>query len=643
MHNLPQKIKNTGSKKLFVIGFASIIFLLIALIVVWHNTIRSSTERLQRIADDQLETALLTSMRDATLRRAVSLARMNAMDDPFDRDEEFMKIREMGTLFLESRDKLWARPMTHAEEQEWEQARKNMNMGGVAQQRVLTLIQENSLEEAKKIFIKDVVPIQDKFVDNISGILEMKRKEVEKELADAARHNEEAYRFIGLLGSVALILSIFMVVVIRRTSKTETALLEQSDRIRSLYEVSSMAGLKLNEQIDEMLMLGCRLLRADCGRANKIEPEKNSSTILHVVGPDTYGQTPGKTYFLDESICSLTLEAARPLAINDIKDPKIRGQHKSLRIATISSYIAAPITVYGKVYGTVNFSSRQKRNSVFTETDKDLVNLIGSWVSVAIERQLQQQELRMAKDVAESANKTKSAFLANMSHELRTPLNAIIGYSEMLSEEAIESGNGEATGDLEKINVSGRHLLSLINDVLDLSKIEAGRMEFVFEDFKIEPVINEVVATILPAVDKNKNKLHVKLQSDHYSLHADKMRFKQVLYNLLSNANKFTKHGDIQLNVSQQTVGDRDCLSIEVKDSGIGMSSEQMSRVFEAFTQADPSISKEYGGTGLGLAISRRICNLMDGEISVASVEGVGSSFTVLLPAAQTTHKVAVA
>jgi len=626
-----------------VIGFASIIILLIALIIVWHNTIRSSTERLQRIANDQLETTLLTTMRDATHRRAISLARMNAMDDPFDRDEEFIKIREMGTLFLKARDELWSRPMSEAEKSAWEDVKKNMNSGGKIQQRVLTLIQEDSMDEAKAVFIKDLVPMQDRFVDGISSMLEMKRRAVEKELAEAARHNDEAYRFIGLLGSIALILSIFMVVVIRRTKKTESALLEQSDRIRLLYEVSSMSGLKLSEQIDQMLNLGCRFLKADCGRVNKTEPEKNTSTILNLAGSDVYGQKPGMMYFLDESICALTLELNAPLAITDIKDPKIRGQHKSLRVAKITSYIAAPITVYGKPYGTVNFSSRQKRATPFVETDKDLVNLIGSWVSVAIERQLQQQELRVAKDTAESANKTKSAFLANMSHELRTPLNAIIGYSEMLSEEAKETGNREAIADLEKINVSGHHLLSLINDVLDLSKIEAGRMEFVFEDFSVEPVINEVIATILPSVDKNNNELHVNLGGDNFTLHADKMRFKQVLYNLLSNANKFTKHGNIHINVGTQTVDDRNCLTIEVKDSGIGMSPEQMDRVFEAFTQADPSISKEYGGTGLGLAISRRICKLMDGEISVDSVEGVGSSFTVILPAVLGKQKVAVA
>jgi hypothetical protein len=418
-------MKSTGSKQFFIFGFISIIVLLIALINVWHNNIRTSTERLQRLAGSQLETSLLTTMRDATHRRAISLARMNAMDDPFDRDEEFIKIREMGTLFLKSRDKLWQQPMTPEEQKAWEVVKENMNKGGMIQHRVLTLIQDENLEEAKKVFIKELVPMQDTFVDSISNILEMKRAEVEKELSEAARNNKEAYSFIGLLGSVAIILGIFMVVVIRRTSKTEGALLEQSDRIRALYDVSSMAGLKTDAQIEQMLNLACRFFKMDCGRVNKIDKDKNTTTVLNVAGPNTYNQNPGMMYFLDESICSLTIDGNGPLAINDLKDPNIRGHHKSLRNARIESYIAAPITVYGKKYGTVNFSSKQKRATPFAETDKDLINLIGSWVSVAIERQIQQQELRTARDSAESANKTKSAFLANMSHELRTPLNAM--------------------------------------------------------------------------------------------------------------------------------------------------------------------------------------------------------------------------
>ena len=219
-----------------------------------------------------------------------------------------------------------------------------------------------------------------------------------------------------------------------------------------------------------------------------------------------------------------------------------------------------------------------------------------------------------------------------MSHELRTPLNAIIGYSEILQEEASELENKTAARDLEKINVSGHHLLSLIDDVLDLSKIEAGRMDLNFENFNVVDIVKETITTVQPSLGKNNNKIQLNLDEKYLPIHADKTRLKQVLYNLLSNATKFTEHGTIYVNIKSVMHKEKQHVSIEVKDTGIGMSTEQMQKVFDAFTQADSNISKKYGGTGLGLAISRRICAMMDGEIAVDSVEGVGSTFTVLLP-----------
>jgi signal transduction histidine kinase/preprotein translocase subunit YajC len=629
-------MKKLDSIKFFIIGFASIILILVALVFVWHNDIRNSTKRLQSIADKQLETSLITNLRDATHRRAISLARMNAMDDPFSRDEEFMKIREMGTQFLISRDQLWARPMHEEEKKAWEVAKENMSKGGRIQHEVLTLIQEDSMEEAKDIFIKKLVPSQDKFVDSVSDILEMKRKEVESELAEAAKHNKDAYRFIALLGTVAFLLSIFMVFVIRRTRSTEQALVEQSDRLRLLYKVSSMSGINLYEQIDEMLKLGCNILKLDCGRVIKVDKESNTATLLNVAGPDTYGQKPGSMYYLNESLCNITYQRSAPFEFTGINNINLPEHDELLRSIKVGAYLGSVITLNGKPYGTVNFSARAKRQTPFSEGDKDIINLMSNWISVALERQIHQQELKEAKDSAEAANKTKSAFLANMSHELRTPLNAIIGYSEILTEDASDTGDTSALEDLDKIKGSGQHLLSLINDVLDLSKIEAGKMDFRFETINVKTVIDELVSNIQPTIDKNNNKIIKTFDDPDQEVYADNIRFKQVVLNLLSNANKFTHDGKITVDVKTVKRNQEDFISIAVRDTGIGMSSEQMDRVFEAFSQADSNISKKYGGTGLGLAITRRICTLMDGEISVESVEGIGSTFTVSFPSAKT-------
>ena len=244
-----------------------------------------------------------------------------------------------------------------------------------------------------------------------------------------------------------------------------------------------------------------------------------------------------------------------------------------------------------------------------------------------------QRELALARDAALEASRTKSTFLANMSHELRTPLNAIIGYSEMLQEEARDSGQEGFVPDLDKILSSGRYLLELINGVLDLSKIEAGKMENFLESFEVAELVDGVATTVRPLMKKNGNRLELGGGAGLGAMHSDLTKLRQVLFNLLSNASKFTEGGTIRLEAKREARDGGDWLSFTVSDTGIGMTPEQMGRIFEAFSQADASTTREYGGTGLGLSITKQFCEMLGGSIEVPSEPGRGSSFTVHLPA----------
>src|SRR5919198_11176 len=252
------------------------------------------------------------------------------------------------------------------------------------------------------------------------------------------------------------------------------------------------------------------------------------------------------------------------------------------------------------------------------------------------ERKRIEEELRQAKEAAEAANAAKSGFLATVSHELRTPLNAIIGYSEMLQEEAADLGVSDLIPDLEKIHTAGKTLLSLINDVLDLSKIEAGKMDLYLETFDVATMIGEVAITVEPLMRKRDNTLVVQCAPDIGAMHADLTKVRQALFNLLSNAAKFTENGMVTLTVERETFEGRDWLRFRVADTGIGMSAEQLGKLFQPFSQADASTTRKFGGTGLGLALTRRLCQMMGGDITVESAPGQGSTFTIWLPAAIT-------
>jgi signal transduction histidine kinase/ActR/RegA family two-component response regulator len=324
---------------------------------------------------------------------------------------------------------------------------------------------------------------------------------------------------------------------------------------------------------------------------------------------------------------------------NLISQPILRLEDTMRMVSSKKNYEVRALKFYDDEIGRLidGFNTMlaeiQERDSAVQGANVELQMRTDELETEIAHRKQTQDELLDAKRTAEDASRAKSAFLANMSHELRTPLNAIIGYSEMIEEEIQDTGQFQNVQDVKKIQSAGKHLLALINDVLDLSKIEAGKMGLHLETFDVAQMLDEMVATFQPTIAKNSNKLDVVLPDELGNMVADLTKVRQILFNLVSNACKFTNHGTITLDVHRLDVEGKAWLRFRISDTGIGITPEQQQNLFKEFAQADVSIARKYGGTGLGLAISHRFAQLMGGDISVESELGKGSAFTVNLPA----------
>jgi signal transduction histidine kinase len=365
-------------------------------------------------------------------------------------------------------------------------------------------------------------------------------------------------------------------------------------------------GLVLLRQGDAWQVSGC-VMRGEGGTGRAF-----SHTILrHVVAQR-------RTFF--QSTATLT------------QSESLQGHVQALVVSPI--FDARDEEVVGVLYGS---RTRKPGGRDIGPLEAQVVQLLAAAVGVGLARLEQDAAatvLRIAKEAAEEADRAKSLFLATMSHELRTPLTTIIGYSEMMLEQCREEAPlGGLVPDLQQVHSAGKHLLALINDILDLSKIEAGKLELTRETFDLAGLVQDLATSVRPLVQRNANALDVQCGPDLGTMSGDPTRIRQCLFNLLSNACKFTERGTVGLHASREPRPDGDWVTLRVTDTGIGMTPEQVAKLFQPFTQADPSTARKYGGTGLGLAISQKLCRMMGGDVGVASEPGRGSAFTIRLPA----------
>jgi PAS domain S-box-containing protein len=421
----------------------------------------------------------------------------------------------------------------------------------------------------------------------------------------------------------------------------EEAFARKSMEAQLLYQATEIAAEteSFEEALQNILDQLCLEIGWPIGhvyRPSVEDPEVLEPTdIWHLEDPDAFGAfreaTERSSFSVGEGLPGRVMSTGKPAWIRNVQEDANFPRAQFATDIGVSSAFAVPVQIGVETVAVLEFFSTAE-----ISPDNDLLRImrnVGAQTGRLLERRRIQQELEIAREAADAANKAKSAFLANMSHELRTPMNAILGYSEMLIEEAEDLEPKDFAPDLKKINQAGTHLLALINDILDLSKIEAGKTEIFTEHFDIDDLIDQATSTAQPLMEKNGNRLEIVRGERLGEVHQDLTKLRQSLLNLLSNAAKFTHEGTITVTVHKERKDDEDWLTIAVSDSGIGIAADKLDRIFEEFGQADESTTRDYGGTGLGLPISRRFCQMLGGDITLKSVAGDGSTFTINVPA----------
>lgn len=615
--------KQQRSTNLLLLGFGLIGTFFIIFASGWIYTLYDSQNRLQHILYKKEEKMLVNELKHILHKRNMAVLRMIIRKDEFDRDDERIHMRSLGAEFIRIREKLISEYFNESEKKQWKNVGQSAGKGANIYYKLSDLLAD---DKAVALLFDDLVKAQGDSAYELNKLTMMVDEEVTKDLAEA----KEINIFFSYLSGILLVLSIisgFIIIyyVVIKLRHSEKALVEYGQKIRELYNISSESGVDNREQISHMLVACCQLFNMDNVLVVKMDSNNSHKNVLYEFGKKNKLSEYAREE-IKSTLCDFSLYINDVIAIPYFSKSELFQDNCKLR-KSVNSSISIPLRVNNNLYGILCFLKKETHTGKFSSEDCDLVKLVSSWMGYSIEREIYNKKQKLLKEKAESANVAKSEFLGNMSHELRTPMHAILSYSGFGVKRFSTATDDKKLGYFTRIHKSAETLLSLLNNILDLSKLEANKMEYNLKENNINEIILEVIDEFSAMAHDNQIAFECNLEEPIYQLRFDAERIKQVIRNLVSNAIKFSKKETV---VVIQGENDGVLFVFSIIDQGIGIPESELIDVFEKFKQSSKT-KTEAGGTGLGLAICRQIIQAHQGKIWVENnpAGGVKINFTI--------------
>lgn len=618
--------KNQTPHVLVAAGFAVVSLLLLVIIALWKVNANSKDLFHAALEENQFNQQVTMQILNAAHQRALALHAMTILEDPFEKDETFIRFREYGEKLIIQRKILGESNSGEKEWEIWQGIRQTLNTGSRIQYEVIDAVEKGENAAAQHALVSRLQPLQENLQKQLGELNKVKEQDLLAQQHATQSLDGNITALMYLLGFVAAALGIATYLLISRSTSREKYTAKRARQYKALFELSLSQELPCDEQIHNTLRMTCKFLNMDLAKLCRIDARRGSARFVDVVdfrGALT-GMEKNTVVPLDKTMCGISLESNEAVLLSDVQE-SIYKQHDYYEVGNTGCFMGIKLEVSGQVYGSLNFSNHLRRTADFTKHDREVLRLAAKSICAVLERENQIQ-FRIENKVRENSAREESRFFANINYELRTPLNAIIGYSELvLADHSVSDNNSREM--LRKIKQSGHALLSLVDNILDLTRLEASNITVSHQEFDIMDSVNAVVESMGSIFSQT----NTRFICSHYpgSIRTDKEKFQQILLNLLVNLCQYSTQTEITMKIEEQVIEQKDYIRFALSGNA---SSQNLASKLMGIVGENGVSQWNYGRMELGFSLCHKFTQLLGGELTVSEKSGHNTVFILSLP-----------